>query len=219
MHLDLFQLVGIMLSVLLSGAAYVPLAGRSSVGRGARATGPVMAGTKKIVSFEQDGLFEGREISYQRPPVKFLSRVNELEVATAVSDAGLLSLAEENGVFSTLEGLGAFSLAEKALPTIEKLKLLSFAESLFDVEAGLIFTAANFLIVFTPVLLTLQICGFVPLPKDILFAAPELLVCGGTFAVGAALFVLALGISKLQETEEASYGPGGRTQPWFENLL
>ena len=32
MHLDLFQLVGIMLSVLLSGAAYVPLAGRSSVG-------------------------------------------------------------------------------------------------------------------------------------------------------------------------------------------
>merc|ERR1712166_915340 len=92
---------------------------------------------------QQDGLFEGREITFKRPPVRLLSRINELQVATGTAELGLLSFAEENGVFSTLEGLGAFSLAEKALPLVEKLGILSLTEAAIDVEAGLLFTAAS----------------------------------------------------------------------------
>merc|ERR1712008_419655 len=106
--------------------------------------------------FDDSVLFEAREVSYKRPPVKIL---------TAVADAGLLSAAEDAGVFSTLENLGAFSLIEKSLPLVEKLGLLSLLEEAVDTEAGLIFTGANFLIASGPVLLVLQICGFFPQAK------------------------------------------------------
>ena len=33
-----------------------------------------------------------------------------------------------------------------------------------------------------------------------------------------ALFALAYAVSFLQEDEDANSGPGGRTQPWFDNL-
>ena len=47
-------------------------------------------------------------------------------------------------MFSTLENLGAFSLIEKSLPLVEKLGALSILEEAVDIEAGLIFTGANF---------------------------------------------------------------------------
>ena len=52
-----------------------------------RAVGPVMQ--KKIVTFEgfdDSVLFEPREISYKRPPVKILTRLNQLKVSTAIAD-------------------------------------------------------------------------------------------------------------------------------------
>lgn len=70
----------------------------------------------QVVSFDQDGLFEGREISVSKPPIRLLERIEELRVLSSVSDAGLLSSAEEAGVFSKLEAAGAFSTAEKLLP-------------------------------------------------------------------------------------------------------
>ena len=46
-----------------------------------------------------------------------------------ISQAGLLSSAEEAGVFSKLESAGAFSTAEKLLPILDDLKVLTVAES------------------------------------------------------------------------------------------
>ena len=91
-----------------------------------------MGGNQKVVGFDDiDGIpFESREIQLKRPPIKLLSRLNEIKLLTAVSEAGLLSGAEEAGVFSKLEGAGAFSLIEKTLPLVEKLGLLSTAEKL-----------------------------------------------------------------------------------------
>tara|TARA_B110001452_G_C15164731_1_gene404995 strand:- start:388 stop:1008 length:621 start_codon:yes stop_codon:yes gene_type:complete len=206
-----------MLAIATVVSSYVqPVSVRPAV---KRVSSPAMAADKKILSFEQDGLFEGREITYKRPPVRFLSRLNELNVATGVSEAGLLTAAEDNGVFSTLEGLGAFSLAESLLPTIESLKLLSLTEAAFEVEAGLLFTAASFLTACTPVLLTLQICTFIPFPNSPIAAVPEAAFCLGTLTGGLVLFPLAFIVDKLQVTEDATYGSGGRDQPWFDNLL
>jgi len=95
--------------------------------------------SKKVVSFDQDGLFEGREIGIQKPPVRLLERIEELRVLTAVSEAGLLSSAEEAGVFSKLESAGAFSKAEALLPLADNLKLLSTAEALINFPSSYLF--------------------------------------------------------------------------------
>ena len=104
-------------------------------------------------------------------------------------------------MFSTLESLGAFSLIEKSLPLVEKLKLLSLLEEAVDTEAGLIFTGANFLIASGPVLLVLQICGFVPTPSGIA-VVPEAAFVLGSAAVGIALFALAFTVSVLQDDDQ-----------------
>merc|ERR1719453_2801718 len=122
----------------LAFAPSTPLA-RPAVGRSSAAT---MQLTKKVVSFDQDGLFEGREISVPKPQVKLLERIEELRLLTTVADAGLLSSAEEAGVFSKLEAAGAFSSAEKLLPLADDLKLLSTAEYLLNVPANLLVLAA-----------------------------------------------------------------------------
>ena len=70
----------------------------------------------QVVSFDQDGVFEGREISVAKAPVRLLERVEELRLLSSIADAGLLSSAEEAGVFSKLEAAGAFSTAESLLP-------------------------------------------------------------------------------------------------------
>merc|ERR1712166_1036731 len=116
-----------------------------------RAVAPSMQVSKKIWTFEgfdDSVLFEAREVSYKRPPVKILSRLNELKISTAVADAGLLSAAEDAGVFSTLENLGAFSLIEKSLPLVEKLGLLSLLEVAF-VLGSTALGAALFALAFT----------------------------------------------------------------------
>jgi len=163
----------------------------------------MMAAEKKVIQMEdlEDGLFEVREVDIKVPPVYLLSGLENLKVATAVSEAGLLSTAEDLKVFSTLEGLGAFSLAEKALPTIEKLKLLSLFENCLNVPNGFLFTGALTLITFPPNLLLLQGFGIVPfvqLPKGPLIGV-ELAVDVVSLTAGIALFALATAVGKLQE--------------------
>lgn len=97
---------------------------------------------KKMLTFDQDGLFEGREVSVTKPPLRLLERIEELKVLTSVADAGLLSAAEEAGIFSKLEAAGAFSTAEKLLPLADELKLLSTAETLLNVPANVLVIAA-----------------------------------------------------------------------------
>merc|ERR1719310_1440275 len=97
---------------------------------------------KKVVSFDQDGLFEGREISVAKPPIRLLERIEELQILTSVADAGLLSAAEDAGVFSKLEAVGAFSTAEKLLPLADDLKLLSTAEALLNVPSNFLVLGA-----------------------------------------------------------------------------
>ena len=130
--------------------------------------------------------------------VNLLSAIEGTRVATFTAEAGVLSGAESAGVFSTLENLGAFSLAESLLPTIESLKLLSLFESLLDVEAGLLFSFAGFLLAAEPVLFVLQICGFVPLANSPPALVAELGFTAATVLGGGALFVTAFIISKLQ---------------------
>merc|ERR1712039_755031 len=159
-----------------------------------------MVGGKKVYGFDgYDGeaLFEGREVEIEKPPVYLLSRLGELKVATFVSELGLLSTLEENGIFSKLESAGAFSTAEKLLPTIESLGLLSKFEESLEVEAGLIFTAANFALAFPFILLLLTGFGFAPAPSGV--GVPlEITFCLAVAAVGAVLFAQAYAVSLLQ---------------------
>lgn len=176
---------------------------RPAVGQQRRAPSLEMGPNKKVWTF--DGLdgadaaygFSAREVDAGKPPVYLLTRIEELKAATYVSELGLLSAAENAGIFSTLENAGAFSTAESLLPTVEKLGLLSKFESLLEVEAGLIFTAANFLLVTVPALFVLQICGFVPLPSGA--GVPlEVLAFLATSAGGITLFATAYAVSLLQ---------------------
>ena len=116
-----------MLSLCIAAtSAFAPMASRPTLMQAARTSVPIMAGgVKKINSFDDtgNGVFEVREVSYDKPPVALLSRVEELRWATAVSELGLLSAAEEAGVFSKLESAGAFSKIEALLPTIENLQV------------------------------------------------------------------------------------------------
>ena len=76
-----------MLACLSVAAAYTPPL--SAVTTSRRAVAPSMQATKKLWSFEgfdESTLFEAREVAYERPPVKILSRLNELKVSTAIAD-------------------------------------------------------------------------------------------------------------------------------------
>jgi len=189
-----------MLLCVGAAMAFSPIVNQPTMMGSARTAGVTMGGTKKLWGFVDDGtgvLLEGREVSYKKPPVNLLSRLNEIEAPTTIAELGLLSKAEELGVFSKLEAAGAFSTAEALLPTIENLRLLSTFEALVNVEAGLLFTYANFLIAFLPSLYVLQICGFVPFP-DGPAVLLEVGVGAASLAAGAALFATAFLISKLQ---------------------
>jgi len=195
----------IMPAMLGLASAFAPVV--NTPGAQLRAGVVAMAQNKKVIGYqdfdkgglgEAPGLFEAREFDRGKPPVYLLSRIEELKLATAVSEAGLLSTAEENGVFSSLEKAGAFSTAEKLLPLVEQLGLLTLFEDSLEVEAGLIFTLANWLIVFGPILLTLQVCGFVPGATGPVVPL-EALLCLGTTAAGAAAWALAFAVGQLQE--------------------
>ena len=101
----------------------------------------------QIISFDQDGVFEGREVGVAKPPVRLLERIEELRVLSQVSEAGLLSSAEDAGLFSKLEAAGAFSKAEALLPLADDLKLLSTAEALLNVPSSYLFGIASLLLV------------------------------------------------------------------------
>lgn len=192
----------------LSAAAYVaPMGGVSRVAPQVRASSvaPMMGASKKSIEFEgqnDDGfLLEVREIDFGKPPVYLLSRIEQLGVATATAELGLLSKAEELGVFSTLEKLGAFSLIESTLPTIESLGILTLMQNSLDVEAGLIFSLANWLLVLAPIYILTASFAFLPWPTGV--GVPVfLLFAGTTTATGVALFAWAFAVSKLQEDYE-----------------
>jgi len=93
--------------------------------------------SKKITGFDREGVFEARELSEPKEPVKLLNRISELRVLTSLADLGLLSKAEKAGVFSKLENAGAFSLAEKLLPLADDLNLLGTLENLLNVPANI----------------------------------------------------------------------------------
>lgn len=132
------------LSLLVAASAFMaPLSARV----GAPRSQVAMQLNKKVVSFDQDGVFEGREISVQKPPLRLLARIEELQLATNLAEAGLLSAAEEAGVFSKLEAVGAFSQLEQLLPLADKLKLLSTAEALLNTDAWLLSGGAAALLI------------------------------------------------------------------------
>jgi len=136
-----------------ASAAYMqPIVGAR--GAVSRASPVNMQMQKKVISFDQDGLFEGRELSIPKAPVRLLERLEELKLLTSLSEAGLLSSAEEAGVFSKLEAAGAFSKAEALLPLADDLKLLSTVESLLNVEAGYLFSAGAVLLLGEAALIT-----------------------------------------------------------------
>jgi len=185
-------------------SAFAPVA--VTPGMQLRAGAVAMAQEKKVIGFEDfdkggfneaPGLFEAREVDRGKPPVYLLKRIEELKLATAVSEAGILSSLEEAKVFSSLEKAGAFSTAEKLLPTVEKLGLLTIFEDALEVEAGLLFTLANWAIVAGPILVTLQVCGFVPSASGPVVPL-EALLCLSTTAAGAAIWALAFAVSQLQ---------------------
>ncbi|KAL1521058.1 hypothetical protein AB1Y20_022613 [Prymnesium parvum] len=159
-----------------------------------------MAAQKKVITMENldSGLFEAREVDLRTPPIYLLSRLEELKAATALSEAGLLTLAQENQVFSKLESAGAFSKLEKLLPTVEKFGLLSFFEKCLDVPNGVLFTIANTMLFYPIGLLTLQGFAFLPGAEGI-FVPIEILTDLAVVAAGTALFVLAYIIGVLQE--------------------
>jgi hypothetical protein len=102
--------------------------------------------SKKLTGFDRDGVFEAREVSVPKPPVKLLNRVNELRILTSLADAGVLSKAEQAGVFSKLEQAGAFSAIEKLLPLADDLNLLGALENLLNVPANVQVLAATALL-------------------------------------------------------------------------
>ena len=107
---------------------------------------PNMQLNKKVVSFDQDGLFEGREVSIEKSPVRLLERLEELELLTGLANAGVLSSAEDSGLFSKLEAARAFSSPETLPALADKLKLLSTVEGLLNVEAWKLSALAVFLL-------------------------------------------------------------------------
>ena len=194
-------------TTLLAATSYVaPLSGMQPAAAAMRSSAsPLMAANKKVISiagFDDSELYEVREVDVGRPPVYLLKRIEDLRLATSVSEAGLLSAAEENGVFSTLENLGAFSLAEKALPVIEDLGVLTLMQDSLDIDSGLIFSLANWLIALAPIYTLVAAFGFLPSPAGTPFLIPALLVGLSTTAVGVAIFAWAFAVSKLQEDYE-----------------
>merc|ERR1711988_1084481 len=68
-----------------------------------------------------------------REPIQLLARLAGLKVASKVANLGLLTKAEDSGLFSKLEASGAFSQAEKLLPLVDELDLITTAEKAVNV--------------------------------------------------------------------------------------
>lgn len=92
----------------------------------------------QIVSFDQDGVFDQAVKGSTKPPVKLLSRLEELGLLSSLAETGFLSNAEASGLFSKLEAAGAFSSAEKLLPLADKLNVLALAETLINVPSAVL---------------------------------------------------------------------------------
>merc|ERR1719155_244416 len=131
-------------ATLFSSAFVAPLVSRPAVaGRAANAN---MQLGGKVVSFDQDGVFDQDARVKTKPPLKLLSRLEELGLLTTLSEAGVLSSAESAGLFSKLEAAGAFSTAEKLLPLADKFNVFGTLESLLQVNSALLVVGALALI-------------------------------------------------------------------------
>merc|ERR1719310_1239386 len=182
-------MLAVVATLLASGYVAPLTSGRPAM---RSAASPLMAANKKVISiagFDDSELYEVREIDVGRPPVYLLKRIEDLRLATTVSELGLLSLAEEAGAFSTLEKLGAFSLAEKALPVIEDLGVLSLMQDTLDVESGLLFSIANWLIATPLIYVLLASFAFAPNPlANPVSTVAFVTVATGLTASGVAIF-------------------------------
>ena len=174
-----------MIAAFSLALAYsAPLVSRPAlVGRSVGSSMQLGQLSKKTVTFDQDGLFEGREVGYAKPPVKLLQRVEELRVLSAVADAGLLSAAEDAGLFSKLENAGAFSKIEGLLPLLDDLRVLSLAEGLLNLPSSYLFGAGlTILSIESLILLLIPRSTDVMLYAEAASAVVTLPVCGILFA-------------------------------------
>jgi hypothetical protein len=94
----------------------------------------------------QLGQISSGESSFVESELPLVGRLGDASLSF-LSKQKLLSKAEDAGVFSTLEESGALSLAENALPTIDKLGLLQFLQEAID---GQKFTTGAALLVLGP---------------------------------------------------------------------
>merc|ERR1719258_176481 len=133
-----------MLALLLAGPSYVPtLSGRPVAVR--RDSAISMQLNSKFVNFDQDGVFEGRS-SAAKPPLKLLTRLEDLGLLSSLGEAGVLSAAEEAGLFSKLESAGAYSSIEKLLPLADKLNVFGTVEGLINVDSTTLVLLATVLL-------------------------------------------------------------------------
>jgi hypothetical protein len=176
-------------------------AASGALSKARRASNPSMFDRKALI-FDDTGTVEVREYTVPRPPIKLLTVIEKVKLLSALSESGLLSAAEEAGVLSFLEEKGAFSTAEKALPVIEKLGLLSFMQASLDYNAALLYTGANSLIFFAPVLAVLVAVGAIGRPEGLFI---PIVLLGGltTSSLGVAAWVWAFTVAIMQDTQSA----------------
>lgn len=135
-----------------------------------------------------------------------LQRLGELKFTTALAKTGALTAAEQGGVFSFLESLGAFSTAEKLLPIIDDLGVLQIAQDIIDTESGVIAGQGAALAALGPLYVALGSAGLLKIQGTPGLAANLLFT--GTTGAGVALIALSTVIQGLQESEEPIELPG-----------
>jgi hypothetical protein len=128
-----------------------------------------------------------------------LAQTEKLGLLSLLYEKSLLSQAEGKGVFSSLEASGALSTAEKLLPVVERLGLLSTAQGLIDEDPGFLATVGALLVGLAPIYAALDLAGVLPDPG-------VLGVVGGlaTTAAGAAILALTNAITTLQSVDAPS---------------
>merc|ERR1719281_373634 len=115
-----------------------------------------------------------------------LSKVQSLKIATALSEAGVLSSAEKAGLFSQLEKGGAFSTAEKLLPIADQIGFLQLVEGTLNTKSGDLVTRGIGLVLLGPIYLAVVQQGYLPETDPLV---PGLILTGTT---GVGVLSLAL---------------------------
>jgi len=150
----------------------------------------------------------------QRRSAPILSKVQNMKIATKLSEAGLLTGAEKAGIFSKLEKGGAFSTAEKLLPITDQIGFLQFLEDTANTPSGDLVARGVGLVLLGPAYLAALKTGYLPdAIEDVNQLIPGV-VFTGTTGVG----VLTLALSNLVGQLEAADAPPKNTLPIFGRL-